>query len=170
MYRLICLLCLSFSLFSESVFECAINMPHAKEFASYWNQQGEQAQENEKIIDYSPKEQQGEEALESFTVQTYSLDDEFDIRMMYDKFISTLEENIEPKELLHHKIHHKDRSSIFFEWWVNPPYKDAQREWIKIMKDNKSRLAIIRFQSRHEAQSKQENLWVECVKESSIAD
>ena len=162
------LLALSFSLFSEGRFECSMRMPHGEAFENYWTKMPEEVRENERIVDYVPTQQGSTEGEESFTIQAYQFIEDFDIRMMYDKFVSTLRENIEPAALLHHVVHHKDRKSVYFEWWVNPPYKEAQHEWIKILKDKNNKLAIVRFQSKNEIRRENEHLWIECVKHSSF--
>lgn len=171
MKRLSALLCLCFCfnfLGAQEVLNCPLTLPHQNDFQNYWDLKAEIGEENERILDWAPPSEELGKSTESFTIQTYQLEDNFDLRAMYDKFLSTLKENINPPELLHTKVHSKNRKAIFFEWWVNSPHKEAQHEWIKLMRNNKNQFAIVRFVTKKELTDQEKELWVQCVAEAKF--
>lgn len=156
------------SLYSEESLDYSLSIPHSSDFVSFWDQKSEITEEREKIIDWAPHGEMLEESSQSFSTQAYQFEKDFELKAVFDKFISTLEENIEPKDLLHYEVHFKDPESMYFEWWVNFPYKNAQHEWVKILRNKEHQLLMVRYSSKKELSD--DSLWVECVKESRFSE
>lgn len=165
------LICVCFALQTVSANEmlnCPLSFPNQVDFENYWELKMENGEANQKIIDWVPLSEKAEQSNESFSVQTYQFDQVFDLRMIYDKFVATLKENIDPSDFLNIKVHSKGRKAITFEWWVNPPHKEAQHEWVKLMKNKENQLAIVRFLTKKEFSESEKTLWVECVAQAEF--
>jgi hypothetical protein len=165
------LICICFALqtvTANEMLNCPLSFPNQVDFENYWELKAENGEPHEKIMDWAPLSKKAEESNESFTVQTYQFDQFFDLRMIYDKFVATLKENMDSPELLNIKVHSKGRKAISFEWWVDPPHKDAQREWVKLMKNKDNQLAIVRFLTKSELSESEKALWVECVAQAEF--
>ncbi|GEM_PF-2631956 len=157
-------------LYSQETLDYSLAIPHSSDFISYWDQKSEITEDREQIIDWVPKGESLEDSSQSFTTQAYQFEKDFELKAVFDKFFSTLEENIEPKDLLHYEVHYQDLKSMYFEWWVNFPYKNAQHEWIKILKSKDNQLLMVRYSSKSELCDSSDALWVECIKESQFSE
>lgn len=169
------LFCFSFLFFSLTSFLSAeptypLSIEIEDSFEKSWDLVSERVSEEEVVLDWLPKGEKPTEAKSSFTVQAYQLEDDFEISALLKKFIGTLEEQVEPSDILHHEVLAQDDSSVFFEWWISPPYKDASHEWIKISKNAQHQLAIVRYQSALLVRSDSEKPWIECVKNSEMQE
>ncbi len=169
-FFLIFSLLVSAFVYSEETVDYSLSIPHSSDFISYWDQKSEITDEREQIIDWVPSGEKFEESTQSFSTQAYQFENDFELKAVFDKFISSLEESIEPKDLLHYEVHYKDRESMYFEWWVNFPYKNAQHEWVKILRNKEHQLLMVRYSSKKELADSSESLWVECVKESQFSE
>lgn len=156
------------SVYAEDVLDCPLTTADHSSFLDYWHQSATISSEREKIVDWLPQGKSAEDSEESFTIQAYQFDDDFDLKWMYEKFITTLEENIEPSDSLHYKVHSKNRKSIFFEWWVNSPNEHAQHEWIKLLKNKNDQLAIVRFVTKQEVKTDVDEQWIRCVESTDF--
>lgn len=173
MRTFICILamCLTFSVKAQEaipLLSCPLKLPHQQEFQSFWNLSAEIQNEKEKIFDWTPKGESLSESKQGFTVQAYQLEESFRLKDVFQKFISTLQENVEPTDLLKYKVHQQTKRSIFFEWWIAPPYKDAQHEWIKMIQNKNNKLAMVRYVSKMNPRSEDESPWVECVEKAEL--
>lgn len=138
-----------------------IKWANSEGFENYWTLSNQLGSEKENIQDWVPLDDS--KSAQAFTVQTYLLDEPFEVSAVVDKFISTLKENIEPTDLLNYEMISEESNAVFFEWWVSPPYLDAQHEWVKIMKGSDNVLAIVRYDSQLVPRSDAEDQWIRCV-------
>ena len=130
-------------------------------FEKSWTLQYKKSDDQEKIYDWVLKEGNQEEGA-SFTTQYYQLNEPYTLNQIFDKFVSTLKEYVEPPELLKVQVLSQDESSIFFEWNVPQPYKDANHEWVKMSSDGSS-LSIVRYNRKAPYALKDEAMWIQCV-------
>ncbi|MCH9633367.1 MAG: hypothetical protein S4CHLAM7_00920 [Chlamydiae bacterium] len=146
----------------------SVILPHQNEFNLRWEKKNVFEEQREKIIDWVPSLEIEGEGLESFTLQAYQLENDFQIALLFDKFIQNLKEEIDPPELVHYEVHSKNKDAVYFEWWVNAPFKGAQHEWVKIMKNKWNQLVMLRYTSKKELASLNQSLWIETVAQSQF--